>query len=234
MSPKAEKGWVVVSLGGSLIVPATGIAIDFLRRFKRALEELVEHGYAFVIVTGGGATARGYQHAAASLTHVPAEDLDWLGIHATRLNAHLLRTIFREDASLRIITNPEADPLPDDARVIIGAGWRPGRSTDYDAVVLAQRLGAKTIVNLSDVPYVYDANPREHPDAKPIERMTWLELEEVVGDSWSPGLNAPFDPVAAKECRKSGISVSILSGSDIANVKKALLGEQFTGTLVKG
>jgi len=230
---KVVKGWVVVSLGGSLIVPAEGIATGFLKKFKRVIDELLDEGYSFVIVAGGGATARSYQHAAAALTHVPAEDLDWLGIHATRLNAHLLRTIFREDASLRIITNPEADELPDDARIIIGAGWRPGRSTDYDAVILAERLKAKRIVNLSDTKYVYDADPREHPDAAPIKSLSWQEFEELIGDSWSPGLNVPFDPVAAKECRKGGLGVAILAGADMANVKKALKGEPFIGTIVK-
>ncbi len=225
--------WVVVSLGGSLIVPEA-IDTGFLRRFSRMIHGLLEEGYRFVLITGGGRTARDYQKAAAALLTVPAEDLDWLGIHATRLNAHLLRTVFREEASPRIITNPRDDPLPDGFSLLIGAGWKPGWSTDYDAAVLASRLGAKRIVNLSDVAYVCEEDPAENPGAARFERMAWHELRAIIGDDWSPGLNVPFDPVAARLCQEQGLDAAILSAADLGNVRNALTGRPFTGTLVSG
>jgi len=229
------KEWVVVSLGGSLIVPE-GIDTAFLRKFSRLIHGLIEDGYSFVLITGGGRTARNYQNAAASLTTVPAEDLDWLGIHATRLNAHLLRTIFREEASPRIITNPRADPLPEpgEFRIVVGAGWRPGWSTDYDAAVVASRLGAKRIVNLSNVAYVYEEEPAQNSGAHRFEQMDWSELRAIIGDDWSPGLNVPFDPVAAQLCQEKGLEVAILSADELANVRNALEGKPFKGTLVRG
>ena len=225
--------WVVVSLGGSLIVPPEGVAIDFLKGFSELLRRLISEGYRFVLVTGGGATARSYQEAARAVTELSAEDLDWLGIHSTRLNAHLIRTVLRDVAYPRIITNPHDDILPDDALVLVGAGWKPGWSTDYDAAMLAQRLEAKRMVNLSNIDYVHAEDPHVHPDAKRWERMTWKELRGVIGDEWSPGLHAPFDPIAAKLCEEAGIEVAILSADDLENVSKALRGEDFTGTVVK-
>ena len=38
-----------------------------------------------IIVVGGGRTARQYQDAANRLVKLADEDVDWLGIHATRL-----------------------------------------------------------------------------------------------------------------------------------------------------
>ncbi|MDX8400245.1 MAG: hypothetical protein R8K20_08345, partial [Gallionellaceae bacterium] len=85
----------VISLGGSIIVPNGSIDVGYLKKFKKFIESRVKKGDSFVIITGGGGVAREYQRAARSVTDLTRDDLDWLGIHATRINAHLLRTIFR-------------------------------------------------------------------------------------------------------------------------------------------
>src|SRR4029079_7572236 len=93
---------VVISLGGSLIVPASGIDITFLKNFNKFIRrQLKDHPERqFFIVAGGGATTRQYQDAATNIVghELVPEDLDWLGIHATRLNAHLIKTVFRDIA----------------------------------------------------------------------------------------------------------------------------------------
>src|SRR5690606_24495401 len=122
---------------------------------------------------------------------------DWLGIHSTRLNAHLLRTLFIEEAQARIVKNPTHRIKARDA-IVIGAGWKPGWSTDYCAVMAAKTLGAKKLVNLSNIDYVCDQDPREFPDAKRIERIDWDAFRKLIPDEWDPGLSAPFDPVAAR------------------------------------
>lgn len=226
--------WVVVSLGGSLIVPKTGIDTVFLKGFKQLTQKLLKDGLQLVIIVGGGRTARDYQQAATALGSLPPDDLDWLGIHATRLNAHLLRTILKTEAHPRLITDPEKDELPKDARLIIGAGWKPGWSTDYDAVIIARRLGAARIVNVSNVEYVYDEDPHTNAKAIRFETITWPALRHIIGDKWSPGLNAPFDPVAARLCEQDRLAVVIVSGADLANVEQAIRGAPFRGTVVKG
>ena len=95
---------VVISLGGSLIVPDK-INIEWLREFKQIIEGMFEK-HRFIIICGGGKTARDYQNAAKEIVELDNEDLDWLGIYATRLNAHLLRTVFRESAHPQIIKDP--------------------------------------------------------------------------------------------------------------------------------
>ncbi|MEI6650118.1 MAG: UMP kinase [Candidatus Moraniibacteriota bacterium] len=224
---------IIISLGGSLIVP-DGIDWRFLKTFKEFIEGEIAKGRRFIVVTGGGRTARAYIDAASEATPVSDEDRDWMGIHATRLNAQLLRTILREYSYPRINTNPHdlEDFYLARSPILVAAGWRPGCSTDYDATLLGKYLGVKKIVNLSNIDHVYDRDPREFPDAQQFERMTWPEFRELVGSEWTPGLNAPFDPIASKLAEEEGMEVAILSGGDLGNVSRYLAGEAFEGTII--
>jgi len=221
----------VLSLGGSLMVPHGGVDTGFISRFKALIHAQVRAGKRFVIICGGGRTARDYQQAAAKVTRLTRDDLDWLGIHATRLNAHLLRTVFRSLAHPRIVTDPHEDIAAREP-VIIGAGWRPGCSTDYDAVLLARKFGAHTLINLTNTDYVYDADPRKDPKAKAIPELSWKSFRKMFGSTWDPGLNSPFDPVASKLAEELGLKVIIANGKELANVRDILNGRGFKGTVI--
>lgn len=234
MNERKKNKRVIISLGGSLIVPD---AIDrvYLTNFKKFIQSLLAEEYSFILVAGGGRTARKYIEACSEVSDITDDDKDWLGIHATRMNAHLIRTIFREYAHPKINTNPHdlEDFYSAKEPVIVAGGWRPGRSTDYCAVLLGKYLDITRIVNLSNIDYVYDSDPRLYPDAKAIERATWPEFRKIVGDVWDPGMNTPFDPVAAKLAEAENMEVAIMNGADLANVGAYLRGEKFTGTVVK-
>jgi uridylate kinase len=223
------KETVILSVGGSLIAP-DGIDTKFLQELK-ALILLHVKKYRFVIITGGGKTARRYQEAAKEIGKLSDQDLDWIGIHATRLNAHLLGTIFRGQAHPNIIKDP-TKKITSKKNILIAAGWKPGCSTDYDAVLIAKNLKAKKIINLTNIDYAYDKDPRTNPDAKKLEKVSWKDFRKIVGSKWSPGLNAPFDPVASKECEKQKMTVHILNGRNMQNLENAILGKEFTGTTI--
>jgi uridylate kinase len=227
----------IVNLGGSIIVPDE-IDTTFLKEFRALiLEQIKEKEQRFVFITGGGKTARRYTKAAEEVYRdIDNEDKDWLGIHATRLNAHLIRTIFREEAHPRINTNPHdlEDFHQCTQPIMIAAGWKPGFSTDYDTALLARYLGIKKVVNLSNIDYVYDKDPKEFPDAKKIEELSWTEYRELThNETWTPGMNAPFDPVAAKFAEKEDIEAVTLKGTNLENLRAYLNDEKFDGTLIK-
>lgn len=225
-----ERKRVVVSVGGSLIVP-DAIDTDFLTGFKTLILDKVQEGFSFSIIAGGGKTARRYQDAAHAVTSLSRADLDWIGIHATRLNAHLLRSIFVGSAYPHIIKNPTADVESDDP-IIIAAGWQPGWSTDYCAVLIAKNLGAMHLVNLSNIDYAYDSDPKKNPGAKKIEKIDWAGFRKLIPDEWDPGLSAPFDPVAAREAESIGLEVAIINGARLGEFANYLDGKPFVGTTI--
>ena len=228
---RSKREYVVVSVGGSLIVP-DDIDVAFLKSFRELILRKTEQGLSFFIITGGGRTARKYQHAAEDIRGgLSREDIDWLGIHSTRLNAHLMRALFLEEAQARIVKNPTRG-LRANKPVIIGAGWKPGWSTDYCAVIAAKRLGAKKLVNLSNIDYVYTADPKINPEAKKIEKIGWSEFRELIPKDWDPGLSSPFDPVAAREAQSAHLEVAIMNGKKLEEFEKYLDGKPFTGSVI--
>lgn len=222
---------IVVALGGSIVHP-DGIDVAFVKKFRSfALSVIAKKKHNLVVVIGGGRLARLFQDAAGKITRVVDEDKDWLGIHSTRLNAHLLRTVLKD----------VADPVIIDARhkiarlthpITIAAGWRPGWSTDYVAAQLAADFGAKEVVIAGKPAYVYDKDPHKHERALPISRLSWKEYRKLVPKKWIPGLSTPVDPVAAALGERKRLRAIILDGRDLKNFGKLLNGKEFEGSVI--
>ena len=224
---------IVISVGGSLIVPNGGIDTGFLIKLNKMIREEVALGKRFMLIAGGGKLARRYQEAgSAVIGKLTREDLDWLGIHSTHLNAHLLRTIFQDISNPRVMQDYDRKLENWTEPVAIGAGWMPGCSTDYDSVILARDHNAKMIINMSNIDYVFDKDPGKFSDAKPLKNITWEGMEKLVGDKWTPGHNSPFDPIATKLAKSLDLTVAIANGKDMENIKKIINGESFKGTVI--
>ncbi|MBI1863495.1 UMP kinase [Candidatus Microgenomates bacterium] len=224
---------IVLSIGGSLLVPG-GVDTEFLSKLNTFIRKHVREGKRFFLVIGGGRLARTYRDAGKEVVgSMTMDDLDWLGIHATRLNAHLVRTIFQDIAHPRIIENYDHKLSDAKESVVIGAGWKPGWSTDYCAVVLAHEYGGKLLVNMSNVDWIYDCDPKKFKDAKILKEITWAKLPAIVGTTWTPGLNAPFDPIAGQLAAKHELTVIVANGSNFANLEKIVTGQDgFDGTVI--
>ncbi len=227
-----KNDYVIISLGGSVIVPEE-IDVAFLKKFRSLILNQVKKGRKFIIIVGGGKTCRKYQNAAKEITKPTHNDLDWIGIHTTRINAHLLRTIFREIAHSVVIRHYN-EKIHTQKPVIIAAGWKPGHSTDYDATMWAKNFKAQAILNLSNIDYVYDKDPKYHRDAKRFKRISWKDFRKLVGNKWISGLNSPFDPIASREAQKLGLRVVIMNGRNLANLENFLNGKPFKGTIIEG
>lgn len=222
---------IVLSVGGSLIVPEE-IDRVFLRKFRKVVLSLVSRKFRVAVITGGGMVARTYQRAARELGVRSRDDLDWMGIAATRLNAELVRSLFGSRAESKVLRDPK-DPIRSSKKIFIGAGFEPGWSTDMDAVLLAKNLGAAVVVNLSNIDFVYTKDPRKFPDASPLKATTWDALLKITGTRWTPGLNAPFDPEAAKRAKALGLTVVIMNGKRLGELTKYLAGKPFRGTVIR-
>lgn len=227
----SKKETYVISLGGSLIAPPEGIDWKFLKKFRELIIEQLQKGKRFFIIAGGGKTCRDYNEAANKVIQVAPEDLDWLGIHSSRLNAHLLKTIFYDVAHREVIKNPTIH-FTTQKNLIIGGGWKPGWSTDYVATMVAQEYEVKTVINLSNIEYAYNKDPKKYKDAEKIERIDWKNFRKIVGNKWIPGLNMPFDPIASKKAENLNLDVIIMNGKKLQNLKSLLEEGKIKGTII--
>lgn len=223
----------VLSLGGSIVapdLPDTGFLTEFSALIRSWLAE--DNSRKIILVVGGGGPARAWQNAYKTICPGKSDDqADWIGIMATRLNAQLLRAVFSDICPAEVIYDPtQVDVFS--GRVLVAAGWKPGFSTDNDAVLLAERFDADTVINLSNIAKVYTDDPRTNPEAKPIDSISWTEFRTLVGDEWTPGKNVPFDPVASMHAQKSGLTVICAAGRDIDNLRAVLDQKDFVGTVI--
>lgn len=225
---------MVLSVGGSIIAPEK-VNTEFLKEFKEAVVNYLEEDKErkLIFVCGGGAPARVYQSAYREITGGSSKDSeDWIGIKATYLNAELMRAVFSDYATSPVVTNPTGE-IENPGRILVASGWKPGFSTDTDAVYLARRFGGKKIINLSNIRKVYTDDPRKNPNAQPIDTISWKHFRQMVGSEWKPGLNAPFDPIASKLAEESGLTVICADGRDIKNTIAILEEKDFVGTTIK-
>lgn len=229
----------VISVGGSIIAP-DGVDTDFLTNFVSTVQEWLkeDENRRLILVAGGGAPARRYQEAYKNVCGLIGNSYDdnaadWIGVMATRLNAELLRSCLGDYALEPVIINPMESPTEWQGKILVAAGWKPGFSSDNDAVLLAAKYGAETVINLSNIEKVYSDDPKKNPQAVPLDRISWTDFRKMVGNTWEPGKNTPFDPVASQKAEELGLTVICASGKNIDNIKNILRGKEFIGTVIK-
>ena len=226
----------VLSVGGSIVAPEYP-DVDFVSKFVALVKEYLEghKGDKLIFVIGGGGPARIYQNAFRSVTGESpvssAQEADWIGIMATRLNAQFVKACFGGLCRNEVVTDPTAN-IDFSGSILVAAGWKPGFSTDADAVFLAKKFNAKTVINLSNIEKVYTDDPKTNPDAKPLDSISWADFRKMMGDTWSPGKNTPFDPIASREAQQAGITVICAGGRNIENTKAILDDKPFKGTKI--
>ena len=133
----------VLSVGGSIVAPEYPDT-DFVKKFVEMVKKFLEENKndRLILVVGGGGPARIYQKAFRSVCEIAENDgtdaADWIGIMATRLNAQFVKACFGELCKEAVVTDPtQANEFS--GRVLVAAGWKPGFSTDNDAVLLEHR-----------------------------------------------------------------------------------------------
>ena len=227
----------VLSVGGSIVAPDKPDT-EFLHKFSVTVRKwLAEDGSRkLIMVIGGGGPARAYQNAYKDVCKesgagVSNDEADWIGIAATRLNAQFVKAVFSDLCPNPVVYDPTAAELFT-GQVLIAAGWKPGFSTDNDAVLLAEKFSGRLVVNLSNIAKVYTDDPKTNPGAKPIDSISWEDFIKITGSEWIPGKNTPFDPVASVRAQKAGIRVICAAGKDIENLENILNGKEFNGTII--
>ena len=224
---------IIISIGGSLIVPKE-INTGFIKKFKEIIVKQIKKDKRFMLICGGGYTCRKYNKAGRLFTNESEEEyIDWVGIRATQINAQLMIAVFKEYYSGKAFLLDYNKKIKSNDKVLIGCGWKPGWTSDYDAVKWAENINAKTLINLSNIDYVYDKDPKKYDDAKPIKEISWAGFRKVIGKMHVSGAHLPFDPVASRKAEKLGIKVVIMNGNNLKNFEDFLEGRKFKGSIIK-
>ena len=230
---------IIIKLGGSLVVPEEH-SFDkvYLENFRDCLKEHIDEGQRFVIVIGGGKICRWYQNEARRLSIDNNADLNWIGAYVTRVNAEIVNAFFKPLSHDGIYY--KFDEEIEFAKPILTVGaWKPGKSTNMDAVLMAEKFGSQSIINLSNVDHVYDKNPHEYPDAKPLEKVSWEDYEKIIEcrtgkykRKHKAGDHLPFDPIATQKEKELGLQVYFIDGNNFESVDNVCNKEDFEGTRI--
>lgn len=228
----------ILSVGGSIFSLSDEILFDFNKaeELKNMLQPFLERGDQFILAMGGGYICRKYQKLMRE-KGLSDKELDNVGVATINTNAVLLRAVMGDQASEKILRYEDfnsGEPLNFDKQIIVAAASHPGHSSDWNAVKLAMRCGAKSLVNVSNTKGVYDSDPKENPNAKFLSNLTWDEYFNIVGNptDFVPGAHFPFDIMAARMAKENGIECYMIDGSDMNILKDILNNEEFTGSVI--
>ena len=232
----AETKPVVISLGGSMLFMQDGtINTGYVKEFSSLLIDLQKSGQRIAVVVGGGASAKNYAIAARELCGNEFY-ADRLAIDATRLNAKLLLATLGDHAFPKVIKDiDDSFHAFREGLIPIGAGLLEGMTTDTISALFAERLGANRIVNVSNIDHVYDSDPKKNPSAKAFTEMTHAQLLALAekSDERKAKTSFVFDVIATKIAARSSIPIAFVDGKKLAEVKKAITGAKFEGTIVE-
>jgi uridylate kinase len=223
---------VVLSLGGSILVREE----DNSRLIQELADMLIDVSgkIRIFVVTGGGRIARYYIREGRALG-APESFLDEMGIEVTRLNARLLIAALGEHAN-HVPPKDYKDAVlaAKHNRIVVMGGVSPGITTDAVSSILAERVRAKRLVNATSVDGVYTADPAKDSSARKLSRMSHAELLRLVSETPAQaGPNVVFDPAGASVLSRSGIALYVVDGRKLTNLRAAIEGDAFDGTLVE-
>lgn len=227
-----KKQVIVISLGGSIIIPDQ-INLSFLKKFKQTILKNTKK-YKFIIVCGGGSIARKYIFALEK--NKTNETLQsYAGISATRMNARFLSYFFEFDQKeIPHTTQTLENWLKKQDIIFCGAlEYKPNQTSDSTSATLANHFKTK-FINISNIKGLYDKNPKEHKDAKFIPKITGKDFNQMAQKiKFKPGQHFILDQKAATIIEKEKIPTYLID-ANAKTLQNILNNKKFTGTIIEG
>ena len=226
-----KKKVIVISLGGSLIVPKE-VNHKLLDFFKKTLRKNYSK-HKFVVVCGGGTIARKYitllkRQGKSQKAQALA------GIRATRMNAKLMIQLFGKESNDALPKSMKEikSNLPKNKVVFCGAlRYNEKETSDATAAKLANYFKTD-FINLTNVPGLYTSNPLKNKNAKFIPKISWDKFEKMANKiKYKPGQHFILDQKAAKIIKKHKIKTFLL-GNNMRDLDNLLKNKSFKGTII--
>jgi uridylate kinase len=228
---------VLLKLSGEALAGEKGFGfdVDVLARLANEIAEIVELGAGVGLVIGGGNIVRGTQLSKMGMDRVGA---DYMGMLGTVINALALQDVLeRRGVDTRVMTSIRMEEVAEPyirrramrhfekGRTVIFAGGtgNPYFSTDTAAALRAIQMKANVIIKATSVDGVYSADPRQDPNARLYETISY---REVLNDELRV-----MDQTAIALCKENDLPVIVLNIHRHGDVARAIRGER-VGTLV--
>ena len=227
---------ILLKLSGEALAgkKGTGVDVETVGNICDKVKEVVEMGVQVAIVVGGGNFWRGRNGHQMERTTA-----DYMGMLATAMNGLALQdaleargvyTRVQTAIEMREIAEPfiqrKAEKHLGRGRVVVfacGTG-HPYFTTDTAAVLRATEIKADVILLGKSVDAVYDSDPKENPNAKKYDEVTYMEaLEKDL---------KVMDSTAIAMCRDNHMPLLVFGIENPENIVKAVKGEKI-GTIVK-
>lgn len=229
----------VVKIGGRSIVDR---GREILPPLIDELGEILETR-KLILSTGGGVRSRHVFSIGMDLG-LPTGALAQVAIADALGNAHILGTLLAPHGVVAIPPEIFGHLLPFFLRAAPGVifngnppysiwehppgiGRIPPHRTDAGSYLVAECFGCRSVILVKDVDGLYEADPKDHPDAKFIPRISTRELRAAR----LPTL--PFDEVMVDLLDKARLvkSFQLINGRRPELLERALAGEH-VGTVV--
>ncbi|MGI5884201.1 MAG: UMP kinase [Candidatus Spyradocola sp.] len=237
---------VLIKLSGEALGEnGKGFCAETLEKVAEEVVELAVSGLEVALVIGGGNIWRGREGAMVQMDRATA---DYMGMLATVLNALAVQDAIERlgvgrgpdgsDVQCRVQTAIEmrqiAEPYIrrravrhlEKGRIVIfacGTG-SPFFTTDTTAALRAAEIGAEALLLAKNTDYIYTADPRKDPNAKPIEEISYLDVIDR-------GLTV-MDNSALTLCMDNHIPILVFGLKGENNIMRVACGEKI-GTIVR-
>jgi len=228
-----QKKIVVMSLGGSLIIP-NEVNTNFLQEFKKVILKNARN-FKFIIVCGGGNIARKYINSLKKINaSITMQSL--AGIATTRNNARFMNYFFDNEPKKGIpITMQEIKSYLKTKSIVFcgGLSYKKRQTSDSTSAEIAKKFKTN-FINITNVDGLYNKDPKKYKNAKLISKISWKDFYKIANKTkFNPGQHFVLDQTASKIILKSKIKTMII-GPNLENLDNLLKEKEFKGTIIKG
>jgi uridylate kinase len=230
---------IILKLSGEAVQgdASTPIDHDVLDYMARQVARIVRLGVQVAVVIGGGniwrgeaASSRGMERATADYMGMLATVINGLALQAS-LERHGQHTRVQSAITMSEVCEPyirrRAIRHLEKGRVVIFAAGtgNPYFSTDTTAALRAAEIGADVVLMAKNrVDGVYDADPKDNPDAKLFRRLNYMEVLER-------GLKV-MDTTALSLCMDNRLPIVVFDLMNGTNLERIVLGDDSVGTVI--
>lgn len=216
----------VISVGGSIIVPGD-IDVEYLKRLRRVLLSIPDK--KFILVAGGGKTARMY---IAALSKIKSSEYlqSITAMSAINLNAQLLASSFGIKQMLPMSFKEIENYIKKQKITCVGSfEYEKNSTSDTHAAYIAHHFKTR-FINITNVNGLYTKDPGHFKNAKLIKKISRANFNKLARNiRFHLGQHFVLDQHAAKFINENKIPTFII-GRSTENLRRLLTGKKFVGT----